>query len=53
MYHTTGEYSFVGDHRTERWNGPAQFLNVDEVSHILILDDIRNYFLDVDLSISF
>ena len=30
----TGEFSFVGDHRTERWNGPAQFLNVDEVSHV-------------------
>ena len=28
----TGEYSFVGDHRTERWNGPAQFLDVEEVS---------------------
>ena len=30
-WYLPGEYSFVGDHRTERWNGPAQFLDVNEV----------------------
>ena len=35
--HNSG-YSFYADHRTERWNGPAQFLNVEEVDALDSLD---------------
>ena len=54
-----GEYSFVGDHRTERWNGPAQFLDVNEdfgrafavdlgLRESVLLGGLGGFFLAVD-----
>ena len=45
--------SFYADHRTASWNGPAQFLNIEEVNALDILDVTLSFSLmpdeDVDI----